>query len=355
MSNVSWLSADRHAEWDAFVERHPMGLIYHTSAWQKVLESAFQHIRGKFLVLRDASGEIVAGLPIYTVKSWLLKNRLVSVPFATMCDPLIETREEFEQIWGALDELMGEESSRRIEVRTWRTKADAMPARLSPGAKFKHHNLALTGMTEKALFRSFHDSCVRRRVEKGKKLGVVIESRNDDESLCAVTDILAATRRRHDLPPMPLTFFQAMHRHLSPKMAELRLALHGGKPVGGLLLLKFKDMWISEYSGEYDDSPAGTSQLLYWDGIRLAKESGAGHFSFGRTQIDHTSLIDYKKRWATIEEDLTDYVASPAGTPMPGAEPKTHSRTSRYGKQLLRYAPPLIHRSIGDFCYRHLG
>jgi hypothetical protein len=65
---------------------HPLGLVYHLSAWKFVLDDTFPHIRGKFLVLSDAAtGEIQAGLPVYAVKSWLLGNRTVSVPFALHC------------------------------------------------------------------------------------------------------------------------------------------------------------------------------------------------------------------------------------------------------------------------------
>lgn len=111
INTIQWLSPDEQGEWDAFVSAHPLGLVYHLSAWQRVLESAFGHIRGRVLVLRDADGQIRAGLPIYQVKSWLLKNRTVSVPFATMCDPLVSTREEFDLLWPAIEEAAGRNNS----------------------------------------------------------------------------------------------------------------------------------------------------------------------------------------------------------------------------------------------------
>ena len=92
-----WLLPDETAEWDAFVARHPLGLVYHLSAWTRVLETAFPHIQGRFLVLKDgADGSIRAGLPVYTVKSWLLGRRVISVPFASFCDPLVSSAAEFD-------------------------------------------------------------------------------------------------------------------------------------------------------------------------------------------------------------------------------------------------------------------
>src|SRR5580658_8386102 len=96
---VDWLRPEEETQWDAFAAKHPLGLIYHRTPWKQVLEQAFPHIRGHFLVLRDNStGEIQAGLPLYTLKSWLLGNRAVSVPFASFCDPLISSGEEFDQL-----------------------------------------------------------------------------------------------------------------------------------------------------------------------------------------------------------------------------------------------------------------
>src|ERR1700691_2956737 len=79
--SAQWLSQDQEPEWDTFVLRHPLGSVYHTSEWKRVIQQGFRHIRGRFLVLREGeAGRILAGLPIYSVSSWLLGNRLVSIP-----------------------------------------------------------------------------------------------------------------------------------------------------------------------------------------------------------------------------------------------------------------------------------
>ncbi len=356
MSTIHWLSPDEQGEWDAFVTRHPLGLVYHLSSWQRVLESAFGHIRGRFLILRDEGGQIQAGLPVYSITSWLLKNRTVSVPFATMCDPLISTKEEFDMLWPAIEDASRKNRSKRIEIRTRNISTDCIPALLTASARYKHHYLPLGENTD-VLLRGFHESCVRRRLGKAKRAGVVIEERQDEQSLRAFHGLLVATRLRLSLPPMPFAFFESMYRCLSPDHAALYLAVHAGEPVGGLLVLKFKDMWTSEYSGSADNAPPGTDQLIYWETIQRAKSSGAGCFSFGRTSLDNTGLLDYKRRWGTVEEDLTDFISRPGITSAQGdasLQAVSHSRHVT-AKRLLRYAPAALQKSFGDFCYRHLG
>ncbi len=321
-----------------------------------MLESAFGHIRGRFLVLKDGSGQIQAGLPVYTVKSWLFKNRTVSVPFATYCDPLISAREEFDQLWPAVEEASGKHGSKRIEIRTRRLGADCLPPALTPSERYKHHYLVLDKNPE-ALFKSFSQSCVRRRVDKARRANLVAEERHDEQSLRVFHEMLVATRRRHALPPMPFAFFNEIYRCLSPNHVSLYLALHEGKPVGGIMALKFKDMWTMEYNGDADGSPAGTNQFLCWEAIQRAKQSGAAYYSFGRTSLDNATLLEYKSRWATVEEDLTDYVRLPGSATVPKEDSPKGLHVALYGtaKRLLQYAPAPVQKSFGDFCYRHLG
>jgi hypothetical protein len=354
LSTIQWLSADAACEWDAFVARHPLGLVYHLSAWQRVLETAFKHIRGRFLVLRDGGGQIQAGLPVYTVDSWLLGTRTVSVPYATVCDPLISSKEEFDLLWPAIAESAEKHRSRRVEIRTWRLAAHSLPRPLSRGRGFKHHYLPL-GESADALFHRFDKSNIRRGVEKARREGVVVEERNDEESVRMFHAILGATRLRHSLPTMPLSFFQEMLRLMGPERASLYIAVHAGKPVGGLLALKFNNLWIAEYSGTTDNALRGISPLLYWEPIQRAGNSGATCFSFGRTSLDNTGLLEHKRRWATVEEDLTEFISCRDLNVTQGCVPLYARGVLAVARRFMRYTPAVIQKCVGDFCYRHLG
>ena len=356
MSTIHWLTPGEQGEWDAFVARHPLGLVYHLSAWQRVLETAFGHIRGRFLVLRDEHGQIKAGLPVYTVTSWLLKNRIVSVPFATVCDPLVSTKEDFNLLWPAIQDASRQHRCQRIEIRTRGIDPGCLPAPLTASARYRHHYLRLEENTD-VLFRSFHQSCVRRRVEKARKGGILVEERQDEQSLRAFHALLIVTRRKRLLPPMPFAFFQAMYRCLSPDHISLYLAISGGEPVAGLMALKFREMWTMEYNGDADNVAPGANQFLCWETIQRAKNSGATRFSFGRTALDNESLLDYKRRWATVEEDLADFTDVPGSIRAQGDESSTAVSDMLYStaQRVLRHAPPAVQKSFGDFCYRHLG
>ena len=357
-ATVHWLSPEEERQWDAFVTGHPLGCVYHLSAWKRVLEEAFPHIRGRFLALRDGvTGQIRAGMPLYTVRSWLLGNRIVSVPFASSCDPLISAPEEFALLLPAIQDALRGAGGRTIEIRAITTAQHLAASPLAADAIYKHHYLALDRSPE-ALFNSFANSSVRQKVRKARRLGVTVEERTDEEGMRICHAILTDTRRRISLPPMPFAFFRAMRRRLGPDHLKVYLAMQEGKAVACHLVLRFKDRWNSEYSGNTNSAITGANQLLYWDAIQRAQASGAQRFSLGRTSPHHLGLLSYKQRWAPVEEDLTHFtnaLGNGSRRSIAGVEARSATTVYRLLQPLVGKAPMWFLRLVGTFCYRHLG
>jgi hypothetical protein len=355
---VQWLTPDSEAEWDAFVGRHPLGLVYDLSAWKRVLADAFPHISGRFLALReDMSGMIAAGLPVYRVRSWLLGNRIVSVPFASFCNPLVSSDSQLDLLLPEVVEEYRRDKNDRLEIRMTDSKGQLSHPPLSRIARYKHHFLPL-GKDPEELFASLAKTSICQKVNKARRAGIVIEEVDDEKSLRVCHDILLQLRHRLGLPAIPYVFFEAMKRHLGPEHLRIFLAMQGGKPVACHLVLMYKNLWTSEYSASSEDALHGVNQLLYWETIRRAIAGGAKVFSFGRTSVTNLGLLSYKRRWNTSEEDLTEYVLLRDGAAdrAPGgiAEP-IGPRAKELFKLLLRSSPVALNRIIGGYCYRHMG
>ena len=135
--------------WDAFVEDHPFGWICHLSRWKQVLENAFKHIRGHHLaLLDDTNNAISAAFPLFEVRSWLMGNRLVSTPFATLCDPLISSREQMAALLESAIDLSRQLRCSRIEIRTLASSSLIVDNRLGSDCFHKHHYLPLDAEPE---------------------------------------------------------------------------------------------------------------------------------------------------------------------------------------------------------------
>jgi hypothetical protein len=258
----------------------------------------FSSHTGQFLVLRDSeTGRIQSGMPIYSVKSWLLGNRVSSPPFSSFCDPLFTSVEQFRMLVPELEALRQGTNSRVAKVRSTRTVPELTETALEPTSSYKHHYLPLDRDLDE-IFRGLAKSSVRQKIRQAERAGVVVEERDGEESLKLCHSILAATRSRHSLPILPYSFFRAMGQRLQPNRLKIFLAYQNGEPVAFHLILRFKDLWISEYSGNTNEAPKGVNQLLYWETIKHAHADGMKTFSFGRTSSTNEGLLSYRRRWA---------------------------------------------------------
>jgi hypothetical protein len=341
--------------WDRFVAKHPLGWITHLSGWKKVLETSFSHMKGYYLAIPDRhTGEILAGLPVFEVRSWLTGRRMVSVPFATLCDPLVSTSGEMKELIATATELSDRLKTAYLEIRTFASHPLMQEAGLGMRTLFKHHYLAINADPED-LKKSFHRTCVRQRITRAVNSGVHLRVAETREDLDLFYALYVAARRRIGLPPQPLLFFRMLWDVFHPAGEILLLfAEWNERTIGGLLLFRFKDRLSAEYlasdEGFRDMSP---DHFLFWEAIRSAHRSGCSVFDFGRTSPLNQTLMDFKGRWGTVTTDLPCfYYPERAGNAI---QERRDSLPYRLVMALCRRAPEPALDYLGRLCYRHMG
>lgn len=350
-----WLSPADREPWDDFVRSHPFGCLCHLSAWQDVLESSFRHMRAHVCVLRDeATGAITAGLPLYLVRSRLLGNRLVSVPFASLCDPLIATSEDFAVMLPAVLGLLKQTHARYLEVRTWRSSPLVGKHDLRASESYKHHSITLDRPAGQ-IWRTFSRTAVRQTISKAQRRGLHVVDATGETDLAQFYRLLVETRRRLSLPPIPYRLFLSLWHTFRPTgHLSLLMACDGDRPVAALLCLKWPRAFALEYVG-YTLGPRsrGAVPCLYWEALQRAESEGCELFSFGRTYRGNLGLRESKERWHADEEDLCTFFHPP--TTHKDAEDRNASLPYRLIRGAARHAPDPLYRLLGEFCYRHLG
>lgn len=147
-ANIKIIDPAADSNWDDFVVRHPFGWLYHLSGWKRVLDKSFSHMKGYYFGLFDGEAKIQAGLPVYEVKSYLTGRRLVSIPFATLFDPLVSNNEEFGQLFKAVLDRFKNGQKSMVEIRSQHSPALIQNERLSCIRVFKHHYLDLCNPPE---------------------------------------------------------------------------------------------------------------------------------------------------------------------------------------------------------------
>jgi CelD/BcsL family acetyltransferase involved in cellulose biosynthesis len=355
MPRIQIIDPVQDPRWDRFVEGHPFGWICHLSGWKQVLESTFRHMQGYYFALMGESGEgIVAGLPVFHVKSRILGDRLVGIPFATLCDPLVSTPIQFAELSSQVLDLAHSFNVQCIEIRTLSAGHLVADPRLSRSETYRLHYLDLRNSIE-TLKKKFHPSCVARGVRRSMKGHLKHKMAENDTDLAEFFRLHRLTRKNAGLPLHPYRLFKAMW-DVFAKSGRIRisLAVMGDRAIGGILSLKYKNRVSCDYVAfDLKHKQHRPNHFLYWHAIQAAAAEGFSVFDFGRTAENNFSLMKFKERWGAASTPLPQFFYPPREVNF-----VAQYRGSIKQKLLTtacRHAPGFVQKAIGEFCYRHLG
>lgn len=355
MPKIVLIDPVQDPRWDRFVESHPFGWVCHLSGWKQALESTFSHMKGYYFALTDASGErIEAGLPVFHVRSRLLGDRLVSIPFATLCDPLVANVLQFSQLASAVQELAVTLNARWIEVRSLYSGPVIHGHWLDESNVYKLHFLELKGGCEE-LLKGFHAKSVRHSIRRAAKNKLQLKGDETGPVLESFFSFHMGARKRQGLPLHPYRWFESLRQVFAPS-GRLRIlaAEKDHTTVGTLLLFKFKDRVSVDY-GAFGAAFADMrpNHFLFWEAIQMACREGYKIFDFGRTHSEHHSLMEFKARWGTRTMDLPQFFYPKRLKDLTSQE--AGSVKYRLLHAVCQHAPGVAQKAIGEFCYRHMG
>jgi CelD/BcsL family acetyltransferase involved in cellulose biosynthesis len=326
------------------VARHPSATVYHHPAWLRVMQSTYGYMPTAVALARD--GELTGGIPFMCVRSRLTGNRLVALPFTTYCQPLLGA--------GQLEDAIRRirllfPGVRLAEIRFLPNGSGDHPsARRTP---YVTHFLDMDREPEAMLAR-FHSTSVRQRIRRASKEGLSFRWSGDPRDLRAFYNLLQGVRRRQGLPIKPFPFYANMRRHLEPAgIFRLGLVEHKDRIVAAGIVLLYRQTMHIEYTASDPRMLAKSpNQFLIWEMLKQAWADGARRLDFGRTDIEHASLLEFKDRWATRRVPILAYS-------MPAAPAR--SMGSPGGRRILREInkrlPPFILRLEGRVLYRHMA
>ena len=304
MFTIKTLQPGESERWDRFVCAHAFGSIYHTAAWRDAVEKTYGH-QPLYLYLENRDRDIVAGLPLFAIKNKLTGNRLVSLPAAECCNPLVSNQEQYARLVNHALSYAKQRGLASIELKM--NEHFHLNSR-GFGSETNGYSTYILDLSDEpeVLLRSFHKSSIQRQIKKAQKydLELVIGSSSDDVKL--FYSLFLRLRKHYGLLPQPFKFFANLWHLLRPKGAiEILHARYQGEIVSSLLLLKYKNTVSYEYgASQFDKRNIGASPFLIWRAIKQARQDGFKKFDFGRTADDNAGLAQFKRRWGARRERL---------------------------------------------------
>jgi len=337
----------RDKRWLEFLGRHQSATLFHSAEWLSALQKTYGYVAGA-LTTSGPGDHLTNALVVCRVQSWLTGRRLVSVPFSDHCTPLIENEEQFGWLLSGLMQERDHGHEKYLEIRAV-AESGGVPAGLAGSTTFCLHRLDLRPSLSD-LFHAFHASCIRRKIARAERERVEYEEGTSEEFLKKYYQLAVLTRRRQQLPPQPLSWFQNLIDYMGDRL-KIRLASYGGQPVAGILTIRFKSTMTYKYGcSDPGFHKIGPMQLLMWKTIQDAKNSGLVEFDMGRTDWKNTGLLTYKDRWGAKRSTLL-YLRHPATE----AQNRIENFPMRIAKRIVTLAPDFVLTTAGRIMYRHIA
>ena len=331
--------------WDHVVALHRDTGCFHTSGWAKVLHQTYNH--QPFYLQFSRRGRVAALIPLMEVRSLLTGRRGVCLPFSDACEPLIFDPEVVSLVRDELIRLAQQRRWKHLEIRGGKSLA------LSANSftKFYGHSLDLRKGAEELAAR--FASPVRRAIRKAEHSGVKATVGCNRAAINDFYHLHAQTRRRHGLPPQPVSFFLNIYEHIiNSGLGFIVLAQRGSRPIAAAIFFRFGKNALYKY-GASDKSfqELRANNLVMWQGIQFLAGNGAEKLHFGRTEPENQGLRRFKLSWNTQEETIDYFRVNPSGRE---CSTPVRSRHSVLRKKVFGGLPLIFNRLAGSMVYPHL-
>lgn len=332
------------SQWDSLVTRHPKATAFHQRGWLEALARTYGY-RPFVLTSSAPDRPLEDGIVLCRVSSWITGNRLVSVPFADHCEPLLDCEAVFPAFakWSRTE--CNREGYEYVELRPVSPIDPSWPLQVS--CTYSWHALDVRPPLEH-IFQSLHKNSIQRKIQRAEREKLRYEAGTSDELVGEFYELLLMTRRRHHLPPQPRVWFKNLIECMGDSI-RIRLARKDGAPIAAIVTLRHRSSIVYKYGcSDAKFHSLGGMPFLFWRLIEESKAAGIHDIDFGRSDLDNEGLITFKDRFGTKRKTLNYYCC-------PGSQnPVRHNWDSPVIRRLFTVLPDKLLSAVGGVLYRHM-
>lgn len=332
-------------DWNELVLTNNDYSFFCSSHWAKVLKESYDYSPKYFTSV--ANHKLDALIPFMEIDSFFTGRRGVSLPFTDFCDPIAYNKFMFDSFFKEITKYGENKKWGFIELRGGNGILEGKDSYVETYI----HTLPLKG-TDDEIFSSFKSN-TRRNIRSAEKKGVKIESGNTMEMLENFYALNCLTRKRHGIPPQPISFYKNIFENvIKPGYGVIIQAEYENKVIASCIYFHLGKKAVYKYgASDKDDQNVRANNLIMWEAIKYYNQKGFDQLNFGRTDLDNDGLRRYKLSWGTTEE-LKKYYRFDLNKKR--FITKGPDGGFNY-KKILNKMPIPILKLIGKVAYRHVG
>lgn len=332
-----------YPDWNQQISNVEGANIFHTSNWAKVLFDCYGYEPKYFCSIENSA--VTNLIPLMEISSYITGKRGVALPFSDQVEPLVSEPYTFNELFRSIVSFGQEKKWKNVVFHGGNGFFNAEP----------YITYIASGIEINDSYGTLHDglkSSTRRNIKKALRSGLSANIYQTKESVTDFYRLNCLSRKDHGLPPQPFHFFAEIGIDIISKGAGfVCLAMLKNIPIAGVVFFYFNKKAIYKYGASdrryWQFRP---NDLAMWEAIRWCAENGIQYIDLGRTDIDQTGLLQFKRNWNSIEKELNYYKFSLQKNAFISDKPKIRSSYPFFQKLPM----PLL-RIIGRLLYKHLA
>ncbi len=273
----------QYPTWDAYVERHTKGSIFHTSAMIDV----FRRTRGlepHAYAATDADGNIVAMLVSCHVKT-LNQLAAMSSRAVQYAEPLCNS----DPVGIAALTQLVRKADQGLRMRALFSEVRSI---CEPGPEkevlercgYQHRDfinyVVDLQQGREQLWKSLHKR-MRQKIRSTLRRGIVLRDDNTREGVTRLYSLLQASYGKAHIPLADRELFLNTLERLPAEQVRIRTAFKDDEPVASIISLIFRDRVFSWYGGTLRLNGISPFACIVWDDMAWAAENGYAFYDFG--------------------------------------------------------------------------
>jgi CelD/BcsL family acetyltransferase involved in cellulose biosynthesis len=331
-------------DWQVFAESQKLSNIFHHAAWSGLLQECYGY-RPFVVILRNAGGQISAGLPMMEVGALFSHRRWVSIPFSDHCAPLYSDPTALREFAEALTFEAQKSEIRKIQLRC----ELSAKFELQSSAQYVLHTIELNSALEevkKRIHRSHLGS-----IKTAQARGVQTKFGRTLEDVRTFYSLHLESRHRQGVPIQPYHYFETLYKRLIEQgLGFVLLAYEKEQCLAGAIFLHWNHTLTYKYAASRSDPlHLCPNHLLLWNAIEWGCNHGFTRLDLGRTSIENMGLRSFKSRWGAEETPLL-YTSLPHKS----NQISNHLLLKVMGVVIQR-SPSWVCRLSGELLYKHFG
>ena len=334
------------SRWEDLVNQHPRASIFHQRGWLQALSFTYGY-EPCVLTSAAAGKPLQDGIVFCRVSSWITGTRLVSVPFADHCEPLVEDGGDLLEFVSHMQAECDRRHWKYVELRPF-SGIQQQRLGLRPSSSYWVHELDTRPSLDQ-IARGLHKNSFRRKIRRAQSEKLSYEVGTYQQFVDEFYRLMLITRRRHRLLPQPRRWFHNLVSCMGDGV-QIRMVRKDGIPIAAMLTLRHRALVVYKYGcSDKRFHKMGGMPFLFWKLIEECKSSGIDGIDLGRTDLTNEGLIIFKNRLGATRNPLTYYrYTNQKALRMPNWE------SQDFGS-LFSILPDAVLSNAGGLVYRHIG